>query len=346
MIPHSKPYWGEEEINALIDCAQSLQLKGAQRMVQLEEEVSRDLGYAAAIATPTGSYAIGLALRAQFPSGARVGCPSYICRSVYDAIVMAGCEPCLLDIDPVTFSTSLAETLASGVDAVVVAHMFGIRAPVEDFLERGLFVVEDCAQRIAPPEVARREPKAQVRMLSFEATKILAAGEGGLLLADDKGLLERVRRLRDAPYDFAWPAPGFRPTEIQAAVALAQWRRLDAFLRRRREIASFYLDRLEAAPGMRTSDTYHFRFLVPTPEPSAFMSRAAEHGVTARRPVAPACLHRVFGVSGSFPVSEDAFAGMVSLPIYPALSDEEAEQVATAVLEAQRSPSGFGNCRE
>ena len=141
----------------MIACAHSLQLKGAGRMVELEEEVSRDLGYAGAIATPTGSYAIGLALRAQFPSGARVGCPSYICRSVYDTIAMAGCEPCLLDIDPVTFSVSLAQTRASGVAAVVVAHMFGIRAPIEDFLERGLFVVEDCAQRIAPPEVADRK---------------------------------------------------------------------------------------------------------------------------------------------------------------------------------------------
>lgn len=82
----------------MIASAQSLQLKGAGRMVELEDEVSRDLGYAGAIATPTGSYAIGLVLRAQFPSGARVGCPSYICRSVYDVIVMARCEPCLLEI--------------------------------------------------------------------------------------------------------------------------------------------------------------------------------------------------------------------------------------------------------
>lgn len=329
----------------MIACAQSLELKGARRMVELEEEVSRDLGYAGAVATPTGSHAIGLALRAQFPSGALVGCPSYICRSVYDAIVMAGCEPCLLDIDPVTFSVSPERTQACGVDAVVVAHMFGIRAPIEDFLESGLFVVEDCAQRIAPPEVARREPKSPVRMLSFEATKILAAGEGGLLLADDKVLLERVRRLRDAPYDLAQAAPGFRPTEMQAAVALTQWRRLGAFLRRRREIATFYLDRLDAVPGMRACDTYHFRFLVPAREPSPFIRRAAEYGVVARRPVAPACLHQVFGVSGSFPVSEDAFAGVVSLPIYPALTDEEAERVAAAALEAQRS-SGAANCQE
>jgi dTDP-4-amino-4,6-dideoxygalactose transaminase len=337
MIPHSKPFWGEEEISAVVACSQSLQLKGAGRMVQLEGEVSRDLEYAGAVATPTGSSAISLALRAQFPSGARVGCPSYICRSVYDAIVMAGCQPCLLDVDPVTFSTSLVQARGAGLDAVVVAHMFGIRAPIEDFLETGLFVVEDCAQRLAPCEVARREPKGSIRMLSFEATKILAAGEGGLLLSDDTSLLEQVRRLRDGPYDFAQAAPGFRPTEIQAAVALIQWRRLDEFLRRRRKIASFYLDRLDAVPAMRAPDTYHYRFLVPATEPSAFMNAAAERGVIVRRPVAPACLHQLFGVDGSFPISERTLGGVVSLPIYPALTDGESEQVATAAVDLQRS---------
>jgi dTDP-4-amino-4,6-dideoxygalactose transaminase len=340
MIPHSKPLWGEEEEGALLACARSLELKGGRRMAELENEVAADLGYAGAVATPTGSHAILLALRAQFPPGTRVGCSSYICRSVYDAIAMAGCEPRLLDIDPNTFSVSVAAAKQAGVQAVVVAHMFGIRAPVETFTNRGLFVVEDCAQRLAPPEIARQEPKTPVRILSFEATKILAAGEGGLLLADDPGLLERARALRDAPYDLGRPAAGFRPTEMQAAVALMQWRKLASFLRRRSAIAAYYLAHLNALPAMRAQDTYHFRFLMRTDDPELFMEHAAQYGVTVRRPVAPACLHTVFGDSGSFPASEAALEQTVSLPLYPALSDDEATQVVQAALQAELSCRG------
>ena len=336
MIPHSKPFWGEEEVAELTACARSLQLKGGPRVQILETDIARDLGYKGAVATVTGSQAIQLALRAHSTAGEPVACQSYVCRSVYDAIALAGCEPRLMDIDAGTFSISFEQVGRSGIGTVIVPHMFGIRAPLERFMEAGLFVIEDCAQRLAPLNIAAVEPRPAVRVLSFEATKLLTSGEGGLLLSDDVELLHRARQMRDAAYDYPFPAPGLRPTDLQAAVARAQWSRLPGFLARRREIAELYLRRIEAEPAMHAPDTYHFRFVLRTRDAETFIRAAAAHGVTVRRPVAPVCLHTLFRAGGDFPESEAAAREVVSLPIYPALTGAEAERVAEAAVSAAK----------
>lgn len=337
-ISHSCPDLGEEEIAAVVGCLRSLQVKGGERVRALESRLARDLGYAGGVATTTGGNAIFLLLRAMFASGgARVGLPSYVCRSVYDAICMAGCRPVVLDIDLSTFSVSLAEATSNPLDAIIVPHMFGIRAPMERFMAAGLTVIEDCAQRIPPLDLAQREPRAPFRILSFEATKLLCSGEGGLLLADDPVVLARARNLRDAPYEFPEPALALPFTDIQAAIALAQWQRLGPFLSKRSRIAEKYLAQLGAqfrdsvVPAMWAQDTYHFRFLLSVDKPDEFLSRMASGGVTCRRPIAPLPLHVLFGVSGRFPASDRAFERLVSLPLYPRLTDEATTLVSRVV---------------
>lgn len=341
LISHSRPNVGDEEIAELVACARSLQLKGGPRVQALERQIAADLGYAGAVATPTCAHAIHLLLRALFPHRqAVVGLPTYVCRSVHDAITLSGCHPQILDIDTATFSVSLADTKRHGPDAVVVPHMFGVRASVEEFQKAGLVVIEDCAQRVAPPESARQEPKMPFRVLSFEATKLMTSGEGGILLSDDAMVLERVRCLRDAPYDFAEPAVGFPLTDLQAAVALAQWKRLPQSLCRRRQVAALYLETVgqefpaHIPPAMRAADTHHFRFVLRVDDPVRFMEQGWQQKIVFRRPVAPLCLHTLFHAPGDFPVAEDVFAHLVSAPIYPALTDAAAGRVVSAMRNA------------
>lgn len=128
----------------------------------------------------------------------------------------------MLDIDPYTFSISIEQATRHSLDAIIVPHMFGIRVPIEKFVKAGLTVIEDCAQRFALQNVMIREPKTAVRILSFSAPKLLAGGEGGMLLSNDLALCERARNLRDAPYDFPEPAVWLPYTDLQAALVEAQ----------------------------------------------------------------------------------------------------------------------------
>jgi len=344
VIPHSCPDIGEQEIEALVACARSMHVKGGERVRVLEQGIAQHQGYAGAVATTTGSQAIHLALRAFFAGRqAIVGLPSYLCRSVYDAVCLAGCRPQLLDIDPFTFSVAVEQATRIRLDAVIVPHMFGIRAPIETFLAAGLFVIEDCAQRLALPPADPSEPKAPVRIVSFEATKLITCGEGGMVLSDDPAILHRSRQLRDAPYDFAEPAVQLPLTDLQASMALVQWQRLPEFLAKRRRLADFYLRFLEGefskhiVPAMRSIATHHFRFLIWVDEPATFLQQGLAQGVSFRRPIAPLSLHTLFGASGSFPVTDEVFSHLISLPLYPALSLEDAMKVAQSASKGLRA---------
>ncbi|MFO1531899.1 MAG: DegT/DnrJ/EryC1/StrS family aminotransferase [Kiritimatiellia bacterium] len=156
VIPHSRPSLGEEEAAAAAEVVRSGWLKGGPRREELERVIAADQGFAHALAVTSCTQAVHLALRARFPEGgARVVLPAYICRSVWDAVKLAGCEPVLVDSCEADLGPSLEATLTQAPEAVIVAHLAGIRAPVEGFLGRGLFVIEDCAQRIQPGTVRR-----------------------------------------------------------------------------------------------------------------------------------------------------------------------------------------------
>ena len=129
-------------------------------------------------------------------------------------------------------------------------------------------------------------------------------------------------------------------TDLQAALALAQWKRLPEFLSRRQDLARFYQAAIgerfpsSIVPRMHASDTYHFRFVLRVTDPYEFMRAGESRGVIFRRPVAPTSLHRLFKTPGAFPVSDAALAELVSIPLYPRLTDAEAALVADVVTEA------------
>lgn len=338
-ISHSSPDLGEEEAAAVVECIRSQQIKGGGRVADLEQRIASDLGFAGAVAATTGAQAIHLALRAYFEGApAIIGLPSYVCRSVYDAVCLAGCRPHLLDIDAGHFSLAPGQAAAAPIDAVIVPHMFGIRAPIETYMAMGLPVIEDCAQRLPPPSRARTEPKADVRILSFEATKLLTGGEGGLLLSDDEDLLARARHLRNGAYDSPDPVLWLPLSDLHAALVAVQWGRLPSFLVKRRELTDFYWRRLadvhpeRLLPILRQPDTFPFRFLLWEQDVASFLSQAIGLPVAFRRPVAPTPLHALFRVDGDFGVTEQVFAHLLSIPLYPYLTAEEAEVVADCVI--------------
>ena len=340
IISHSSPEIGEDEIDALVACVRSLQIKGGKRLKDLEDHIKNDLSYAGAVGTTTGSHAIHLALRASFPKkGANIGLPSYLCRSVFDAVVLAGHRPFLFDINPNYFSISLEDLIKSSLDAVIVPHMFGIRAPIENLQSAGIPIIEDCAQRLAPINIALTESKAFIKILSFEATKLVTCGEGGMLLSDDLEVIKQSKRLRDAPYDLVEPALHLPLTDIQAVLALVQWKRLSHFLEMRHKLALYYLGTIgkeypeKIPPAMRAKDTFHFRFLLWVDDPDFLIKKGAEQGINFRRPIAPLPLHKLFNCEGSFPSTEIAFSNLLSIPIYPNLTLTEAERVTDCVCK-------------
>ena len=224
--------------------------------------------------------------------------------------------------------------------ACIVAHLFGRPAEIAAFRDLGPPLVEDCAQTLG---VRYRDRYVggwgDVTICSFYATKLVAGGEGGMLLSPDETIVERVRHLRDCEVDGAdAKAFNFKTSDLHAAVARTQFARLDEFLARRARLAAGYRAALTGCAidlPSADDDGEHawFRFVVRATAPGLddLLQRCEQRGVACRRPVG----RLVPEVDLSqLPGCRDAWRSACSLPLYPALTDEEAEAVPRRFLAA------------
>lgn len=340
MIAHSRPTLGPEDASAVARVLATAQIAQGPEVARFEQALAVRFGVAAAAAVSSGSAALELALRAlAVAPGDEVVVPTFCCDALWQAVTRVGAQPVLGDADPATLSLSADDAkrrLTRRTRAVIVPHAFGQPVDVDPFVALGVPVVEDCAQTLSPADVSRPVGSSgAVAVGSFYATKLMTTGEGGAV-AGPPDLVARVRGARD--YDEQWqlaPRFNFKLTDLAAALGLAQLERLDAFLGRRRAIAARYRARLAGTacrlPADAPRHVYH-RFVVQIDRRvDTFIERLAERGVAARRPVFRP-LHQALGLDG-YPEAARLWATSLSLPCYPALSDDEVDRVAAAVRE-------------
>ena len=335
VIPHSRPDLGEAESQAAADAVRSGFVKGGERRDALERRIAADQGFAAGVATSSCTQALDLALRVLFPGGgARVALSSLVCRSVYDAILNAGCRPVVVDVDPTHLGPSVDAVLAARPDAVVCAHLAGVRAPVEAFAGRVPWIIEDCAQRLLPGD-APVSPRL-VRLLSFDATKVITCGEGGMLLLPDEITAAAARHIRAAGYESPAPSIWTGLSDVHAAIASVQWGRLPAMLERRRAIAAQYHAAFPSEavhPAMSAPGTTFFRFLLKVSDAPMVIAASSKTGVAFRRPVAPMGLHQLFDLPGEFPQAERVLREVLSIPLHSSLTPGEITRVIDATMQ-------------
>ena len=340
MIAHSKPSITDDDAERVARVVRSGQLVQGPEVAALERELAERLGVQDAAAVASGTAAVELALTAlDVGAGHDVLIPSYVCDALYHAVRRVGATPVLVDADPVTQSMSAKDALARRTRrarAIIVPHAFGLAADLEPFHALDLPVIEDCAQALGAVLDDGRPAggRGALAVCSFYATKMIAAGEGGAV-AGPAALLARVREARE--YDerpTLAPRTNAKLTDMAAALARGQLARLDVFVARRRALAARYRAGLAAVPVRLPLDAgrrhvYHRFVLGVDGDPAALIAALGARGVVARRPVfRPA--HRALALAG-FPEADRLWAESLSIPCYPALTDDEADRVVCAV---------------
>jgi len=340
-IPHSRPTVGEEDLQALAPVLQSGFLAQGAQVAAFEAELAKLLGVRGGVATSSGTAALHLALLALgLRRGDEVLLPSYACSALLHAVWAAGATPRPVDCDPGSFNMNpeaARKACSSRAKALIVVHAFGLPAELDDLKGLGLPLIEASAQALGATFKGRPVGGiGEAAVLSFYATKLITTGEGGMLLSNDERILAVGRDLRE--YDQkedATPRLNYKMTDLQAALGLAQLKRLPQFLKRREQIANVYRERLSALPleqPLLFPGRIWYRYVVKGPgRADPFLARLQALGVEARRPVFRP-LHRYLGQEG-FPGTEEAWERAVSLPLYPSLSDEEVERVLQAAQE-------------
>lgn len=317
-------------------------LAQGEQVRRFEKAVAVLLGRRGGVATSSGTSALHLALLAHgVGAGDEVLVPSYTCVALLHAIQYVGAAARIADIALPGYNLcpdAARRALGRRTRAIVVPHMFGLPADMDEITALGVPVIEDCAQALGA--VYRGRPvgnRGTVAVCSFYATKVLTTGEGGMVLADSERLLDQVRDLRD--YDGRATLAvrfNYKMTDLAAALGLSQLGRLEAFLGRRRALAARYTATLRSLPvGLPNapSDRTHifYRYVIGVPDATALSSQLRRRGIEGKPPV-PRPLHRLFG-QGSCPATEVAARSALSLPLYPSLTDADADAIAHIVRQ-------------
>ncbi|MBW2117689.1 MAG: DegT/DnrJ/EryC1/StrS family aminotransferase [Deltaproteobacteria bacterium] len=340
MITHSKIVLDEEEIAGVADVLHSGLLVQGEVVSSLEEKLASFIGVRHAVAVSSGTAALHLSLISLgIGHGSEVIIPSYVCTALLNAIHYVRATPVLVDIEPDTYNISAEQVenaISEKTGAVIVPHMFGLPADMDAILSLGIPVIEDCAQSVGAKFRGRHVGSfGTMSIFSLYATKMLCAGEGGLILSNDPDLIACARDLRDYDEKVTYtPRYNYKLTDIQAALGESQLKRLPLFIRKRREIAGLYnvglegvVPRIPAIPEGR--EHIYYRYVIPVDDPTGFMEKMEEKGIMCRRPVSKP-LHRYLDLSG-YEATEEVWSKAVSIPIYPSLTEQEAHRIVDAI---------------
>ena len=317
-----------------------------------EQEFAAASGAAHAVGVGTGTDAIALILRA-LGIGAGDEVITSPLSAAYSAlaIMMAGARPVFADVDPHRATIDperIAPLVGPRTRAILPVHLYGQPADlaaIERVAARHhLAIVEDCCQAHLAASDGRPVGTIGVAgAFSFYPTKNLGAlGDGGAVVTNDRALADRIKRLRNGGqtdrYHHLEPGINSRLDDMQAAVLRARLPRLQGWTARRRAIAARYRSRLAGAPvdllpERDTGHVYHL-FVVTTGERDDLQAHLAARGVETlihypvpipRQPALAA------EQPADCPVAARLCGGLLSLPLHPALRDDEVDEVAAAV---------------
>ncbi len=339
IIPHSRPLIDQDDMKAVAEVLASGKLAQGEKVKEFEDAVARFVGKKYGVAVSSGTSALHLALLG-LGVGVRdeVVMPSYVCSSPYMAIRHAEATAKIADIEHAGFNLSAASVkkqLSPKTRALIVPHMFGTPANLDELLDLGVPVIEDCAQALGAEYKGRQVGSLSVlSVFSFYATKMITTGEGGMVLTDDVKLYKRIADMRD--YDRKPLTPvkyNCKMTDIQAALGLSQLRKLPRFIQRRRHIASVYDDRFSelgaSVPVAGSNEgAVCYRYVLRVQRLEQTRDRARSKGITCERPVFRP-LNKELPMFDC-PNSDRAFDQALSIPLYPSLSKNEIEYLLKA----------------
>jgi dTDP-4-amino-4,6-dideoxygalactose transaminase len=292
--------------------------------------------------------------------------------------VLADVDPDTLMPDAAT--TAEASARAGGVDAMVVLHFAGAPAPVAELAAAAGLplsrVVEDAAHGLGTWVGDRPVGTiSAATCFSFYATKNLPIGEGGMVTTSDAALADFIhearlhgmsqdawkRYLPGAAWRYSVEVDGLKAnmTDLQAAIGRAQLRHLDGWQRRRAELAARYTRGLAGIPGLRTPrapaagrHAWHLYVLALDPDQGwdrdAFIQELSRRGIDCSVHFIPLHHHpyfvRLLGDAASFAVADQAFAGIVSLPLHPRLSDHDVERICSEIASLSTAVRSHARC--
>jgi len=358
LLPVYQPDLSGNERNYVLDCVESGWISSIGKYTsQFEQMLSEYTGIQYAAAVSNGTVALHLALHClDIGPGDEVIVPTFTYIASVNTIAQTGATPVFVDSRSADWLIDVEDVqrkITPRTKAIMAVHLYGSVCDMSALLDlarkRGLRIVEDCAEALGSTLSGTHVGGfGDVGTLSFFGNKTITTGEGGMVLARDEALAARMRKVKGQGQSLEqryWHDElgfNYRMSNICAAIGVAQMERIGPILERKRKIASLYRAELcDAAvefqrpiDGVVSSDWLVSLLLPPETDRAMVMRRLAEQGVDTR-PVFY-CAHQMpmHRTGVSHPVAEDIAARGISLPSFPALSDEQVVSIAAKVAAA------------
>ena len=359
-ISYGRQSINEEDIKAVTDVLRSDWLTQGPTIERFEKAIAEYVGAKHAVAFSSGTAALH---GAAWASGLGPGDVCYTSPLTFMATPNAaryvGATPALIDVSPATWNLNLS-MLPEDADAVFPVHYAGLPVDLANpgWMKRPRVVIEDAAHALGaltPDGPVGNCAHSDMTCFSFHPVKPITTGEGGMVTTNNTELAERLRRFRShgivrkpesEPWSYEISELGhhYRMTDIQAALGLSQLSRIDLFIQLRSEVAARYRAALagldielppEATHGYRHG--YHL-FPVGVPNRNRVFGDLIDRGIRAQIHYIPVHHHPIsvdilsqFG--GNFPIADLVFERIISLPIFPGLSERDQEKVVRVVGE-------------
>ena len=367
-LPLHRPWFDERESRAAVDALMSTHVAGdGSKGRELEQMVRELTGARAALAVNSCTAALEMALDAAgIQPGDEIIVPSFTFVSTANAVLKAGARPVFADIDPRGWGLDPVDVLRKitpRTRAILPVHYAGMPCDIRRLetiaRERGLLLIEDAAHATNAFFCGRALGTFGIAgALSFHETKDAVCGEGGMLLVrDDETLLHRAEILREKGTDrtaflrgerakYTWIGVGssYVLSDLLAAVAVEQFRKLPEITRRKTEQADRLLETLRAfepavqcpyVPGGARPNWHVFAVLVDPAKRDWVLRALRAEGIGAAFHYVP--LHSApFAIESSsiatvdLPVTDRVAASLVRLPISAAFSARDCDDVIEA----------------
>ena len=355
---------GDDFLGDVQKILQSRRLTNGRFVRELESAAAAYLGVPHCVAVSNGTTGLVLTLRALGLQG-EVILPSFTFHATAHSVLWNGLKPVFADCDPETFCIhpqAVQARFTPRTAAILGVHLFGSPASVGELeaiaTSQNAYLILDAAHAFGSKVDGRHVGTfGTAEIFSFSPTKLLVAGEGGLIATQDAVLARRLRAARNygdaGNYDPELLGLNARMSEFHAALALRGLDGLDARIERRNQIRIHYLRRLAALPGLRfqqirpgnRSACKDFSVLV---DETAFgcsrdwlFDLLQKENIEVKRyfwpPVHRQLLFRNLWDGQPLPVTEQISDRVLNLPIYSSLLDEDVERVCEAIFRAHES---------
>ncbi len=368
MIPINRPILDVEEMRAVARVIRSgiLTNKGGagQQVTQLESSFANFIGTKFAVAVNSGTAALHAALlSANVGPKDEVIVPSFTFVATAEMVALTGATPVFVDIDPSTYCMDPEEVQAaitSRAKAIIPVHLYGLPADMDPILElaedNNLTVIEDAAQAHGAEYHEKRAGNlGDIGCFSFYGSKNMVTGEGGMLTTNNREFAETAMMVRNHGenrlYQSTMLGHNYRMPELEAAIGCVQLGKLTKFLEARKKNAAVITEALSSLDNLQLPsepEGYKHAWYVYTvrlrgansARRDNIVRRIREHRVDCQvyypRPIHLQPYYKQISGGDRLPATEMASRQVFSLPVHPALRENDLKRITESVKAVLR----------